>query len=116
MEDCIFCKIARAEVPAAIVLENEYVVAFDDISPQAPVHTLIIPRSHHTDFADCVSQEMMAALFAAVPAVAEAKGVAESGYRVIVNIGHDGGQTVPHLHLHVLGGKHMSHGMVAFCS
>jgi len=114
MDGCIFCMIARGEIPATFIYEDEHVLAFDDLSPQAPVHTLLIPRQHHTTLADDVSPSEMAALFAAVPEVARRKGVAESGYRVIVNNGPDANQTVPHLHVHVMGGKPMSHGMVAF--
>lgn len=114
MEDCIFCKVARGEIPAAFVYEDDLVVAFDDISPQAPVHTLVIPRKHYRDFGDSVPAETLAALFGAVPKVAQAKGIVETGYRVIVNNGADANQTVKHLHVHVLGGQAMSHGMVSF--
>lgn len=114
MEDCIFCKIVRGEVPSTFVYEDEQVVAFDDLTPQAPVHTLVIPREHHRDMGDGVGDELMAALFSAVPKVARAKGVAERGYRVIVNSGSDANQTVKHLHVHVLGGRPMAHGMVIF--
>lgn len=114
MDDCIFCKIAAGEIPATFVYEDELVVAFDDVSPQAPVHTLVIPREHHADLSDGLSDELLVALFRAVPEVAEAKGVADSGYRVIINNGHDANQTVKHLHIHVMGGRSMAHGMVAF--
>ena len=114
MDECVFCKIGRGEISARLVYENEHVVAFDDIAPQAPVHTLIVPRTHHTTPADGVSTELAAALFLAIPAVAEAKGVSDSGYRVILNVGRDANQTVPHLHIHVLGGRSMSHGMLRF--
>lgn len=114
MDDCIFCKIAGGEVPAAFVYQDEHVVAFDDLSPQAPIHTLVIPRTHHEHLGDGVGAELLAALFSAVPKVAAAKGVADSGYRVIVNCGADANQTVKHLHVHVLGGREMAHGMVLF--
>jgi histidine triad (HIT) family protein len=114
MEDCIFCAIGRGELTARVVYEDEQVVAFADISPQAPVHVLVIPRTHYTNFNDGVPGEVAAALCAAVPEVAAATGIAESGYRVIVNNGPDANQTVPHLHLHVLGGRSMSHGMLRF--
>lgn len=113
--NCIFCKIARGESPAAIVYEDDLVVAFDDISPQAPVHTLIIPRAHYERPADDLTDETMVALWRAIPAVAQAKGVSESGYRVIVNVGRDARQTVAHMHIHILGGRAMSHGMLRFC-
>ncbi|MBI5230635.1 MAG: histidine triad nucleotide-binding protein [Coriobacteriales bacterium] len=114
MEGCIFCKVASGEIPATFVYEDEFVVAFDDISPQAPVHTLIIPREHFEHLSDGVPEQVTMALFTAVPEVARRKGVLESGYRVIVNAGPDANQTVPHLHVHVIGGKAMSHGMVNF--
>jgi histidine triad (HIT) family protein len=113
-ERCLFCKIARGESPSTFVYEDEYVVAFDDISPQAPVHTLVIPRDHYEHLGEIASPQVLAALFGAVPVVARAKGVADSGYRVIVNAGPDASQSVPHLHVHVLGGKKMSHGMIVF--
>ena len=114
MDDCIFCKVGSGEIPATLVYQDDLVVAFDDISPQAPVHTLVIPRAHYADFGDGVPGPTLAALFAAVPAVARTKGIAESGYRVIVNNGSDANQTVRHLHVHVLGGRAMEHGMVTF--
>ena len=114
VEGCIFCAIARGDIPAELVYQDESVVAFDDLSPQAPVHTLVIPRAHHAHLGDSVSPERVAAIVSAIPAVARAKGVEESGYRVIVNAGRDANQTVDHLHVHVLGGRTMAHGMVAF--
>lgn len=112
MDDCIFCKIAAGEIPASIVYEDDRVVAFDDLSPQAPIHTLIIPRVHYTSLDDDISTEDYAGIFGAVQDVARIKGVVASGYRVIVNNGPDANQTVKHLHVHVLGGRAMSHGMV----
>lgn len=114
MTDCIFCMVARGEIPASVVLEDELVLAFDDIAPQAPVHTLIIPKQHYGHMGDEVPAEVRDAVFAMVPRVAEAKGVAESGYRTIVNTGPDAQQSVHHLHVHVLGGARMAAGMVEF--
>jgi len=114
VSDCIFCAIASGAIPSRLVYEDDLVVAFDDVAPQAPVHTLVIPREHHANLADEVSPELAAALLAAVPKVAEIKGVASSGYRVIVNTGNDALQTVQHLHLHVMGGRPMHHGLVGF--
>lgn len=114
MSDCVFCMIGRGDIPAVRVYEDEYVVAFDDIAPQAPVHTLIIPRVHFAHIADDVPSDALEALMRAVPRVAEIKGIAGSGYRVIINTGPDAAQTVHHLHLHVLGGRTMAEGMVAF--
>lgn len=112
--DCIFCKVASGEIPATLLYEDDHVIAFDDISPQAPVHTLIVPKEHVTNLSDAPSRELVAAVFSAVPEVAKIKGVAESGYRVIVNNGPDANQTVQHLHVHVMGGREMAHGMVTF--
>ncbi len=113
-DDCIFCGIGAGRIPASIVYEDDFVVAFDDIEPQAPVHTLVIPREHYDNLQDQVPDEVLAAVFRAVRHVAEIKGVAESGYRVIVNSGPDSNQTVNHLHVHLMGGAPMSHGMVNF--
>lgn len=111
MNDCIFCKIGRGEIPAKVVWENDGLLAFDDIAPQAPVHTLVIPREHFSAL-DGAPEALLGRLMAAVPAVARIKGVAQSGYRTIINTGADAGQTVPHLHVHILGGCAMSEGMV----
>jgi histidine triad (HIT) family protein len=114
MEDCVFCKIGRGEIPVTLLYQDGLVVAFDDVSPQAPVHTLIIPREHYADLGDGVPAETRSALLAAVPIVARTKGISESGYRVIINNGSDANQTVKHLHVHVIGGRAMEHGMVTF--
>jgi histidine triad (HIT) family protein len=114
LTDCIFCRIASGEIPAKVVFENDLLVAFDDIAPQAPVHTLIVPRKHYTHLGDDVPADLLAALLQAVPEVARAKGVDETGYRVIVNCGRDAAQTIDHLHVHVLGGRMMAEGMLRF--
>lgn len=114
VEDCLFCRIARGEIPAAVVYQDDDVIAFDDITPQAPVHTLIIPRVHLQDMNDDLTAEQLVAIYSAVPKVAALKGVAESGYRIIVNTGADANQTVKHLHVHVVGGRPLAHGMVIF--
>lgn len=114
MDDCIFCRIAAGDIPAEIVYEDDTVVAFDDVAPQAPVHTLVVPRGHYAHLGDDVPAEVIAGLFAAVPRIAELKGLSERGYRMIVNMGPDAMQTVPHLHVHVIGGASMGHGMVRF--
>jgi histidine triad (HIT) family protein len=106
--------IGKGEMSARKVYEDDDVVAFDDIAPQAPVHTLIIPRQHFASMSDDLPDQVVTAVFAAVPKVAQAKGLTESGYRVIVNNGKDANQTVGHLHVHVMGGRGMSHGMVNF--
>jgi histidine triad (HIT) family protein len=114
VEDCIFCMIANGEMDARVVYSDDLVVAFDDITPQAPVHTLVIPRTHYSDMGDDVPAEVATALFDAVAKVAALKGVDKTGYRVIINNGRDASQTVGHLHVHVMGGAAFSHGMVHF--
>jgi histidine triad (HIT) family protein len=110
--DDIFCMIVRGEIPATIVYEDDAVVAFNDVNPQAPVHVVVVPREHYAGLDDAVPAEVLGALLAAAPKVAEVAGVADTGYRVIINTGSDAGQSVPHLHLHVLGGAPMSPGLV----
>lgn len=109
MTDCLFCKIVQKSIPAKIVYEDDQTLAFDDINPQAPVHTLIIPRKHIAAVQDCRNDEsaLLAQLLVTCANVAKQKGLSESGYRIVTNTGRDAGQTVFHLHLHVLGGRHM---------
>jgi histidine triad (HIT) family protein len=114
VDNCIFCMIVARDLDARIVYEDDMVLAFDDITPQAPIHTLIIPKTHYDNMGDDVPSEVMTALFTAVPKIASLKGVDKKGYRVIVNNGRDASQTVGHLHVHLLGGGAMSHGMVHF--
>lgn len=114
MAECIFCMVANGEIPAKVVFDDGDIMAFDDIAPQGPVHALIIPKHHYAHMGDHVPADLMAKLFAAAPRVAEIKGIAESGYRVIVNNGRNAAQTVGHLHIHVIGGQPMAHGMVRF--
>ena len=114
VENCIFCMIGRGDLVASKVYEDDQVVAFDDIAPQAPVHVLIVPKKHYASMSDKVPLQLMASLFAVVPEVAKAKGIEETGYREIVNNGREANQTVGHLHVHVLGGRPPSHGMVHF--
>ncbi|MFO0774406.1 MAG: histidine triad nucleotide-binding protein [Nitrospiraceae bacterium] len=110
MSDCLFCKIVAGTIPAKIVYQDEFAVAFDDIHPQAPTHTLVIPRKHVAAVQDCApgDQAMMGGLLQACAAVAKMKGLSERGYRIVTNTGADAGQTVVHLHLHVLGGRHLT--------
>ncbi|MDR0347366.1 MAG: histidine triad nucleotide-binding protein [Coriobacteriales bacterium] len=107
MSDCLFCKIVAREIPATVVYEDDCVIAFEDINPQLPVHTLIIPKAHYAHIGDNVPEEILGKLFGTVATIARLKGVDESGYRVIANTGEDGRQTVHHLHVHVLGGATM---------
>ncbi|HEY9855189.1 MAG TPA: histidine triad nucleotide-binding protein [Stenomitos sp.] len=106
MSDCLFCKIVEGAIPAQIVYQDEHTVAFRDIDPQAPVHVLVIPRRHIPSLAE-LSGDTCHHLTEAVNAVAKQEGIAESGYRVVTNIGRDAQQSVPHLHWHVLGGRAM---------
>lgn len=110
MAECIFCRIAAGEIPAEVVHRDEDIIAIRDIDPQAPKHILIIPRSHIPSLAQ-VSQEqrelMGRAVLLAVE-LARGEGMAQSGYRLVINSGPDGGQVVPHLHLHLLGGRALS--------
>jgi diadenosine tetraphosphate (Ap4A) HIT family hydrolase len=104
----IFAKILRGEVPCKKVFENEHVLAFRDIFPKAPTHVLVVPKGAYTDMDDFTaraSDAEMAALLRALGQIARDEGIAESGYRVISNCREDGGQEVPHLHLHLLGGR-----------
>lgn len=106
---CLFCKIAAGEIPAKKAYEDESVLAFHDIAPQAPVHILVIPKVH-LESADALTREhdaLLGHLFEVARLVAKENGIRESGYRLITNIGKDGGQSVPHLHLHVIGGREL---------
>jgi histidine triad (HIT) family protein len=109
MTDCLFCKIVQKSIPAKIVYEDDQTLAFDDVNPQAPVHTLIIPKKHIAAVQDCRDDEsaLLAQLLVTCANVAKRKGLSESGYRIVTNTGRDAGQTVFHLHLHVLGGRYM---------
>ncbi len=110
MSDCLFCKIGSGQIPAKVVMQDDEVLAFDDVNPQAPVHVLVIPKRHVADLndADVGDQALLGRLLKTAALVARKKGIAEAGYRVVANQGRDGGQTVFHLHLHVLGGRHMA--------
>ena len=112
MSDCIFCKIAAHSVPAKVVLETDDVLAFRDLSPQAPVHVLVIPKKHVTGLNDLTDPSLMAALLTAAQKVALQEKIAESGYRTVINCNPEGGQSVYHLHLHVLGGRQLGGSMV----
>ena len=107
MTDCIFCKIVRGDIPATIVYRDENVTAFRDIHPAAPVHVLVIPNQHVDDIRDdrALASGALPAMFQAANRVAEQEGVGASGYRLLLNYGPDANLTVPHLHLHVLGGR-----------
>lgn len=110
MSECLFCAIAAGEIPADVVHADDDIVAFRDINAQAPVHVLVIPRRHYADAAAVVREapELTARLVHAATVVAEQEGVAASGYRIVTNTGAAAGQSVPHVHLHVLGGRDLA--------
>jgi len=110
MEDCIFCKIAAKKIPAKVVYEDDRILAFDDIRPQAPIHTLIIPKDHFASLADVPAErsDLLADILMAARRVAAGKGLATSGYRIVLNTGRDSGQDVFHIHFHLLGGRRMT--------
>ncbi len=105
-DNCIFCKIGAGEIPTSKVYEDDDVIAFDDMEPLMPVHTLIIPKDHYANIGDDVPEETLGKVFGAVKKVAEIKGL-DNGYRLLVNTGEDASQSVKHLHVHLLGGGFM---------
>ena len=109
MENCLFCKIVAGAIPSTKVYEDELVLAFRDIAPQAPVHVLVIPKTHipSVDGITGENSPLVAHIFEVIPTIAKAEGL-EQGYRVVSNCGAHAGQTVPHLHFHILGGKELA--------
>ncbi len=108
--NCIFCLIAEKQIPSQCVYESDNVIAFRDLNPQAPVHILIIPKTHITSMNDInlENSKVIAEIFEIINKIAESEGIKESGYRIISNCGDDGCQSVKHLHFHLLGGKKLS--------
>jgi len=108
--DCLFCKIVAGDIPAEVVAESARTIAFTDINPQAPTHVLVIPRDHHPDVAALAAADgdLLAEVVAQAHQVAAAEGIAAEGYRVVFNTGPRAGQTVFHVHAHVLGGRDLS--------
>jgi histidine triad (HIT) family protein len=108
--DCLFCKIVAGDIPAELVAESARTIAFRDINPQAPTHVLVIPRDHHPDLATLAATDggLLAEVAAQAHRVAEAEGIAAGGYRVVFNTGPRAGQTVFHVHAHVLGGRDLT--------
>ena len=106
---CLFCSIVAGEIPATIVFENDELLAFRDINPQAPTHVLIIPRVHREHPGELTRDDeaLMGRVIRAASEIARQEGIADSGYRLVVNAGPDANQTVPHIHVHVLGGRTM---------
>lgn len=109
-EECIFCKIAAKEVPVQPVYEDESMIAFPDINPAAPVHVLVIPKKHIANLLEITPEDtsLISHIMTTIPKIATQLGLAEKGFRLIVNTKDDGGQTVHHLHWHLLGGRFMA--------
>ncbi len=106
MEDCIFCKIVKGEIPCTKVYEDEYTLAFNDISPKAPIHVVVIPKKHLSNIIELSEEsELACAMARAVAEVAKNLDIDKSGFRTVANTGHNGGQSVNHFHYHVLAGK-----------
>jgi histidine triad (HIT) family protein len=108
--ECLFCRIAAGEIPSELVHQDDEVVAFRDIAPRAPTHVLVIPRRHITSALDVGEEDavLLGRIFAVAASIARAEGIAERGYRIVSNVGPWAGQSVPHLHFHVLGGRSMA--------
>ena len=106
MEDCLFCKIIKGEMPSSKVYEDDEILAFNDINPAAPIHILVIPKKHITSLAHMAKEDevIVGKIYGVINKIAEEQGFKENGYRVIVNCGKDAGQEVMHLHFHVLAG------------
>ena len=107
--DCIFCEIANHNIPSTIVYEDELIIAFNDLEPMAPVHVLVVPKKHIASLNALAEEDnqVLAHIMQTIPRIAKEQNIAESGYRVVINCGEDGGQTVGHLHFHLLGARPM---------
>ena len=110
MTDCLFCRLANHEIPASIVYEDERVLAFSDINPQAPTHILVIPKRHIASLNEIgvEDDQLLGELVRRAAAIAKERGLAAGGFRTVFNTNRDAGQTVPHIHLHLLGGRPMA--------
>ncbi|WP_256760184.1 histidine triad nucleotide-binding protein [Cohnella sp. WQ 127256] len=110
MSDCLFCKIVEGTIPARKVYEDDQVVAFHDIQPQAPVHLLVIPKKHIATMNDCEAEDaaLLGHLLLSAKQIAKEANLEETGYRLVNNCGHDGGQVVFHIHWHILGGEKLA--------
>lgn len=106
-DDCLFCRIARQELPVPLVYDSDDIVAFRDINPQAPTHILVVPRSHIASLNQATDAALLGRMSLAAAEIAAREGIAEAGYRTVVNTNSDAGQTVFHIHLHLLGGRTM---------
>jgi histidine triad (HIT) family protein len=111
--ECIFCQIVEGKIPGDILYQDEEIIAFRDINPQAPTHLVIIPRAHIPSLAHLTEAQLpvIGRMINAANELAKKEGISESGYRVAINCGEEGGQLVPHLHMHLLGGKRLSGGL-----
>ena len=107
-DSCLFCRIARKEIPATIVFEDDTVLAFRDIDAKAPTHVLVIPREHVASLNDTTDASLLGALQIAAATIARSEGIVATGYRTVMNCGADAGQTVFHVHLHLLGGRKLA--------
>ena len=107
MENCIFCKIIKKEIPSSIVYEDSEILAFRDINPVAPVHILVIPKKHISSLIDLNEEDelLIGKIYTVINKIVKQEGIDEKGFRVVVNCGEDGGQEVKHLHFHIIGGK-----------
>jgi len=114
MENCIFCKIIKGEIPSSKVYEDEEILAFNDINPAAPIHVLVIPKKHITSLAEMEDgdEKIVGKIYKVINEIAEKQGFKQKGYRVIVNCGKDGGQEVGHLHFHLLAGTQLGEKIV----
>ncbi len=114
MEDCIFCKIIKKEIPSEIVYEDEGIIAFKDINPAAPIHILVIPKKHISSIIDMKKEDeaIIGRIYSVINKIAEDIGIKEKGFRVILNCGEDGGQEVKHIHFHLLAGKKLGQKIV----
>jgi len=113
MTDCLFCKIIKREIPSEILYQDESIIVFKDINPAAPVHLLVVPNKHIPSVREMDENDeiILGKLFSGAKSAAEKAGIAESGYRLIINNGPDAHQEIPHIHMHVLGGGKMLHPM-----
>ena len=114
MEDCIFCKIIRGEIPSTKVYEDDEILAFNDVNPAAPIHILVIPKKHINSLADMKPEDekLVGKIYGVINKIAEREGFKDEGFRVIVNCGKNGGQEVMHLHFHILAGKKLGEKIV----
>ena len=114
MEDCIFCKIIRGEIPSTKVYEDDEILAFNDVNPAAPIHILVIPKKHINSLADMnpEDEKLVGKIYGVINKIAEREGFKDEGFRVIVNCGKNGGQEVMHLHFHILAGKQLGEKIV----